>query len=469
MKCLLQTILALALAAALAACDHGDSNDETSAAKPLIAAFNAVQDMGSITFLREEEVWTTLEFGSATSFRSVDADQYDLNFDTILPTDKALSCAGQDGDNIKDDDECTRLTSQSVNVIADHEYIVVLLGRYGDLRVQVYDKLAHEFDTSTSDGDPDDENTEIQFFHWSDDLPAMDIYLERPGANLSPVQSRATLASGGEFHAVIDKGDYVMTLAPVADPAHPYFTSESFALQEQTRVGFAILGGAGEGTSTIKVVRFRDQAGVLVDRRVKTELRVVHVAPDQGTLDVFAEGDFTQPFIASLAEGSMSPYVVVPSASVTDLDLDITPAGNTGVLLGHEDLDLVRGERATFALFETSGHLDGLRLSDPFRRIATHARLRALNTADVSLDFFIVLSGSNINTLSPTTQLGTTSTSGLMRFAPDRYDVILTRAGTDEVVYGPHTVDLAGGGIYTVIATGNATSVDAVLLDDFAN
>jgi hypothetical protein len=56
-----------------------------------------------------------------------------------------------------------------------------------------------------------------------------------------------------------------------------------------------------------------------------------------------------------------------------------------------------------------------------------------------------------------------------MRFAPDRYDIILTRSGTDEIVFGPRTVDLAGGGIYTVIATGDATSVDAVLLDDFAN
>jgi Domain of unknown function (DUF4397) len=469
MKRFLPTILVAVLAATLAACDNDNSSGEESAARPLVAGFNAVADMGSITFLREEEDWSSLEYGAGTAFQNVGADQYDLNFDTVLPGDETTACNGQDGDDIKDDDECTRLTSTSVNVIGDHEYVVALLGRYGNLRVQVYDKLAHEFDTTTTDGDPDDETSEVQFFHWSDDLPALDVYLERPGANLSPVQSRATLTSGGEFHAVVDDGDYVITLAPLADPSNPLFTSESFALQEQTRVAFAILGGAGDGTSTIKVVRFRDQAGTLLDRRVGTELRLAHMAPSAGTFDVFAEEDFTQAFVASLAPSTMSAYVVVPSGSLTDFELDVTPAGNPGVLLGHEEIDLARGERATFVLFGTAGRLDGLRLPDPFRRLATHARLRVVNAAERSLDFFVVNSGSNINTLSPTVQLATASTTGLMQFDPARYDIVLTRAGTDQIVFGPRTVDLAGGGIYTVLAIGDANAVDALLLDDFAN
>lgn len=464
----LPAVFVALLAAALTACDRDSSGDEPGT-RPLVAAFNAVPDMGSITFLREEEAWNALEFGSGTSFRSVDADQYDVNFDAILPGDEADACTGRDGDDVKDDDECTRLVSTSINVVAEHEYVVALLGRYGNLRVQVYDKLAHEFDTTTTDGDPDDETTEVQVFHWSDDLPAFDVYLERPGTNLSPVQSRATLTSGGEFHGIVDDGEYVITLSPVADPGNPLYTSESFALREQTRVAFAILGGTGGGTSTIEVVRFRDQAGVLLDRRVKTELRVAHVAPGAGAFDVYADEDFTRPFVTALAEGTVSPYVTVPSGSLTDFELDITPAGNAGVLLAHEEVDLARGERVTFVLYGTAGRLDGLRLQDPFRRIATHAQLRLVNTAAASLDFFVVTSGSNINTLSPTTQLSTGGATGLLQLDPERYDIALTRAGTDEIVFGPQTVELAGSGIYTVIASGDATAADAVLLDDFSN
>jgi len=466
-----RTIFVAAVAAAATACDRDSPSDDNPGARPIVAAFNAVPDMRAITFLREEEVWTALEFGTATEFRDVGADQYDLNFDTALPGDKTTACAGHDGDDVKDSDECTRLASQSINVIADHEYVVALLGAWGNLRVQVYDKAVYEFDTSTDDGDPDEETAEVQFFHWSDDLPEIDVYLARPGANLSPVDSRATLTSGGEFHAVVDDGDYVITLAPVGEPANPLFTSETFALEEHTRVAFAILPGAGEGTSSIKVVRFRDQAGTLLDRRVSTELRFAHLAPDTGSFDVYAEDDYAQPFVAALAEATISPYVTVPGSAVADLDLDITPAGNPGVLLGREQVDLSRGERATFVLFGSAGRLDGLRVPDPFRRVATHARLRAINAAAASLDFFVVRTGSNINTLAPTMQLAATTAGGLNYFDPERYDIVLTRAGTDDIVFGPHTVDLAAGGIYTVVATGTGdlTSADALLLDDFAN
>jgi len=464
---------AVALAATLAACDSGGSNDGgngDSAGSPLLAAFNAVPNMRTITFLREEESWSALEYGQATGFRGVGADQYDLNFDTILPGDEATVCAGNDGDGVKDEDECTRLTSTSINVIAKHEYLVALLGGYGNLRVQVYDKEVHEFDTSTTDGDPDDEDTEVQFFAFSDSLPEMDLYLERPGTNLSPVQVRATLTGGKEWHAVVPKGEYVITLSPVATPSSPFYTSETFAVQEQTHVAFAILSGAGDGTSIIKVERFRDQAGTLFDRRVRTELRLANLIKGGGSIDVYGNEDFTQPLVSALAEGATSPYINIPSGSLTDLELDVSPAANPGVLLAREEIDLGRGERSTFILFGSAGRVDGLRVADPFRRIATHAQLRAINTAGAALDFFIVKTGSNINTLSPTVNLASLATTQLMQLDPDTYDIVLTRGGTDDVVFGPRTVELAGGGIYTIVATGRSdlTSADAVLLDDFA-
>jgi hypothetical protein len=230
------------------------------------------------------------------------------------------------------------------------------------------------------------------------------------------------------------------------------------------------MSGAGDGTSVIRVERFRDQAGRLLDRRVQTRLRLANLVRDGGSLDVYADEDFTQPVIAGLAERAVSQYVTIPSGSLTDLELDASPAGNPGVLLAREEIDLARGERSTFILFGTVGRVDGLRVADPFRRIATHAQLRMINTAGAGLDFFVVRSGSNINTLSPTVNLGSTVATGLLQVDPDTYDIVLTRGGTDDVVFGPKTVALAGGGIYTIVATGRSdlTSADAVLLDDFA-
>ena len=83
----------LCAAAALSAygCDSSHDDDD-GGARPLLAAFNAVPDMATITFLREEEVWSALDFGVGTEFRSVDADQYDVNFDSRLPGDETTTC-----------------------------------------------------------------------------------------------------------------------------------------------------------------------------------------------------------------------------------------------------------------------------------------------------------------------------------------------------------------------------------------
>ena len=472
MNIAIRTTLLTGAALALCACDSSKDDAGDGSLQPLLSGFHAVPDMASITFLREEEAWSALEFGDGTEFRSVDADQYDVNFDAVLPGDETGTCAGDvDADDVKDDDECTRLVSTSINVIADHEYVVALLGHYGGLRVQVYDKPIHEFDTSDDDGDAEDETAEVQFFHWSDDLPALDVYLEPPGTNLSPVQVRATLATGEEFHTVVDDGAYVITLTAVGDPSAALYTSETFSLTERTRVAFAIRAGAGNGTSPIKVSRFRDQGGVLLDRRVRTELRFAHVGREVGNVDVYADEDFTQAFYANVPFGTTSAYGEIASTAVTGLELDVTPAGNPGVLLAREQIDLARGERATFYLIGQLGSLDGLRLQDSSRRIATHARVRLINTATAGLDFFVVRTGSNINTLSPTTTLTAGTASGVLSFDPERYDIVMTKAGTDAVVFGPLAVDLAGGGIYTVAATasGDASAANAVLLDDFAN
>ena len=78
----LRMAFVVTLAATLGACDNGGSSDDSDApARPLVAGFNAVPNMGTITFLREEERWTDLEYGEGTEFRDVGADQYDLNFD----------------------------------------------------------------------------------------------------------------------------------------------------------------------------------------------------------------------------------------------------------------------------------------------------------------------------------------------------------------------------------------------------
>lgn len=457
--------------AALYGCDS--SSDSDGGARPLVAGFNAVADLPSVTVLREEEVWSALEYGNATVFRAVDADQYDINFEALLPGDENTSCGGDyDRDGVKDENECTRLRSQSINTVRDHEYVVALLGRFGDVRVEVYDKLTHEFDTSDSDGDPSDRNAEVQFFHWADTLGAVDVYVEPPGTNLSAVQVRGTLEAGQQFYGLIDAGTYVLSLTAVGDPTAAVFTSENFTLVKQTRVAFAILDGTDDRTSALRVARFRDQGGDLLDRRIATELRATHVARPAGDIDVFAEQDYSTPLFGGLQFRDTSEYVVIAPASLSSLELDLTPASNPGVLLGREQFTLTPGNRYTMFLVEPGSvttNVDGLLVQDRFRRIGPYATLRFVNSAGVSIDFYVIPRGNNPYTSTQTESLQTGSSGTPHLFEPGSYDVLLARAATDTFMFGPLNVELSGSGVYTIVAvpTSDLTRADVVLLDDF--
>lgn len=453
-------------------CDNG-SDDDSASARPVIAGFNAVADLPQVTFLREEEVWSALDYGGATEFNSVDRDQYDMNFDALLPGDETTSCGGDlDKDDTKDANECTRLVSQSINVIGDREYVVALLGSFGDLRVRVYDKAAHEFDTSTTDGDPEDTTAEVQFFHWSDTLGTLDVYLESPGTNLSPVQVRATLSSDDEFHGLLEAGEYVLTLSAVGDPNAAVYTSETFTLTKQTRVAFAILDGTDDRTSSIRVSRFRNQGGDLFDRWVGTELRATHVARDAGNVDVFAEQNYATALMPNLAFRETSAYEVLDPTVLSDLDLELTPAGNPGALLGREEFVLSPGNRYTLFLVQPSSittNIDGLLVQDRFRRVAPYATLRLVNSAGLSLDFYVIPHGNNVYTSNSTESLATGSSGSVHLFAPGSYDIYLARAASATYTFGPLRVELDGSGVYTLVAvpTTDLTRSDVVLLDDF--
>lgn len=467
-------LIAIGLAAiASAGCSKSHkSSTGPNSVKPLLAGFNAAPDMPDVTFLREEEVWTpAMAYGVGTAFRSVDQDKYDIHFDSLLPGDMTTSCGGDlNKDGIKDPNECTRVDTENINVLNGHEYIVALLGHYGSLSAHVYDDTAHVFDNSTTDGNGIDTNLQVQVFNWSNTLGSVDVYLEPPGTNLSVTQSKATLAPGDEFNGLVDSGTYVLTLTPVGNPAAPIYNSQTFALTQQTRVGFALLDGTSDLTTNVRVSRFRDQGGDLLDRRAQTLMRSANVAPNAGNVDIFAQEDYTAPLYPNVALNQQTQYAVVDPTWLSALELDVTPAGNPGVLLTRDQLVLSQGERATFFLVKTAtGGVSGINGADNARRLAPYALLRPVNSFGVSLDFFVIPHGNNVFTSTPNQTLSTGAIGGYVQLAPGSYDLIVTRAGTDTFVYGPKQVDLAGNGIYTIVAvpTAQITAADLLLLDDF--
>jgi len=464
-------IAAVLMGFAISGCSksHGSGNGSV---KPLLAAFNAASDMPDVTFLRVEEVWSSMPFASGTAYRSVDPDTYTVNFDSLLPGDATTSCQGDVNKNgVKDTNECTRVATESVNVVNGHEYLAALTGKYGALAVRVYDDTPHVFDNITTDGNGVDTNLQVQIFNWSSTLGPVDVYLEPPGTNLSVTQVKATLQPGDEYNGLVDSGDYVLTITPVGNPSSPVYTSDNVTLSQQTRVGFGIFDGTSDTTSAVRVTRFRDQGGDLLDRRQPTLLRAANVAPSVGTVDIYAQEDYTHALFSALALNQEAQYVTLDPTWLAMLELDVTPTGNVGVLLKRDELSFTKGQRTTYFLAQTStGAFNSLTGVDATRRLAPYAQLRTVNSFGSSLDFYIIPHGNNVFTSTINESLSTASVGVSQQFAPGGFDIIIAKSGTDTFVYGPQQVTLAGGGIYTIAAvpTDQASRANVLMLDDFA-
>ena len=468
-RTMIERALIVLLAVVVVGC-KSSNNSSDSATKPVLAAFNAAPDMPDITFLRVEEVWSSMAYGVGTSYRTVDPDQYNLHFDAALPGDETNVCSGDlDKDGVKDSNECTRLIEKDVNLIDGHEYVAAILGHYNALSVTLYDDTPHVFSTTSNNG-TGDTDVHVQFFNWSSTLGRFDVYIEPPGTNLSVTQSKATLAPGQEFNGMVQQGTYVISLTPVGDPNNPFYLSTTFDVTQRTHVGFAILDATNESTSNVKVTRFRDQGGDLFDRRAPTLLRMSHVAPNAGNIDVYPQESYTAPLFANLALKQTAAYTVIDPTTLSPLELDVTPAGNVGVLLDRQQLTVSSGIRSTLFLVNGSnGTVDQLLAVDVTRSIAPFAQLRLVNSVPQSLDYYVIPHGNNVYTSTASQALSSASIGGSQQFAPGDYDVVLMRQGTTTIVFGPQEVTMAGGGLYTIVGvpTADISRADILQLGDF--
>jgi len=426
--------------------------------------------MPDITFLRVEEVWSSMTYGVGTSYRTVDPDSYKLHFDARLPGDDTATCGGDlDKDGVKDTNECTRLNESDVHLIDGHEYLATILGHSGALSVTLYDDTPHVFSTTSNNG-TGDTDTQVQFFNWSSTLGSFDVYLEPPGTNLSVTQAKATLAPGQEFNGMVPQGTYVISLTPVGDPNNPFYLSTTLDVTQRTHVGFAILDATTESTSSVKVSRFRDQGGDLFDRRAPTLLRMSHVAPNAANIDVYAQENYTAPLFPNIALKQTSAYAVLDPTTLNPLELDITPAGNVGVLLDRRQIPVSSGVRSTVFLVDGSnGTVDQLLAIDQARKMAPFAQLRLVNTVPQSLDYYVIPHGNNVYTSTVSQTLSPATIGATVQFAPGDYDVVLMRQGTTTIVFGPQMVTMAGDGLYTIVGvpTADITRADILPLGDF--
>jgi hypothetical protein len=262
-------------------------------------------------------------------------------------------------------------------------------------------------------------------------------------------------------------------VTPAGATSPVLFDSGTILLAGGADLVISALQNEGPGTApiTLGVVDALGNSSRLFDVGTPANVRVVHDSPNAPPISVIVNGNVTTPLVPSLAYESFTPYVSLTAGNV---NVEITPAGNTGSVLINKTLNLEPGTvHSIYAVGELAS-LQTLVTRDYDRRYATQAKLRIIHGAPSAglVDVYLTPPGTSIASVAPTYRaLPFLTDTGFVSYAAGSYTLNITPVGSKTPAIGPLTVELANAGIYTAVASdaaGGGNPLGVILLDDFA-
>jgi hypothetical protein len=310
----------------------------------------------------------------------------------------------------------------------------------------------------------------IEAVHAAASLPSMDLYLERPGLGIGGATPRGSLVPGGQLAALpLASGDYELWLTAAGNPADVLLATGTVNLPAGNTTSIVIMPEGNRGTAQMSVLFISAAQETRFDRNVTAEIRVLNGATDRAPRDFAINGVFSPPLFSATPFGEPTAYAPVPVAA--SMPINVTPAGNAGVLELNQTFQAFAGERATIIFGGPTGALTHAVLSDDGRRFHNEAKLRFFNAASQFSGVELVIGnpGDDPATLAAAAALGLVNGVDYLALGRGEYDLYLRQFLGSTVIAGPLRVSIAAGGIYGVLAIDGPDTATArlLLLDDF--
>lgn len=430
---------ALVCTLALVGCDEG----RQAPPKVAVRVANAAPGFAELAFRREQTQPSTLGFKNAQEF-SYDADTYDFYVGERPPS---ASTAG-------------RTWSLTTTLAGDNNYVIVLTEVGGEVVPVV---LQH--------GAAPAADTQILAQHAGGGLPAMDLYLERPGVGIAGATPRGSLAAQGQLAArTLPSGEYELWLTAAGNPATVLLASSTITLAAGTTTTFIVTPEGGETVAALSVLLLQAAPAVIYDRDLRGELRVINAATDRQPRDFAIDREFSPPLLPAVPFASPTSYTAVRVTA--SLPINVTPPGNPGVLELDQTIAALPPLRYTLLITGAAGALTHLLATDDNRRINGEAKVRFLNAAlqfTEAVEFVLVPLGGDPTLFFAQGALLAPSASGFSPLAVGDYELYLRLATTGTNLSGPTPVTFAERSLYTVLAVNgpDSSTAEVVLLDDF--
>ena len=422
----------------MAGCDEG----RQAPGKVTVQVANVAPGFESLTFRREQDVQRDagLQFKSVQTF-SYDSDTYDFNvIERLSISDPGYSW------------------TFAATLEPNMDYWFVLTEVAGEVQPVVI-----------QDPEPPTADAQILALHAASGLPAIDLYLERPGVGIAGATPRGTFNAQEQIPPqTLPSGDYQLFLTAAGDPADVLLTSAQLNLPAGATSTIVVVPESDQGTAQVSALLLQGVAQILYDQNAPAELRAINGATDQAPRDLGVDSQFSPPLFSAMPFGEPTAYAQV---AVGDRKINVTPVGTPGVLELDATLSAFIGQRATMLFSGAAGALAPLFAADDGRRLNHMAKLRFMHAASqfVAIDFVLTRPDGDPNFEPAQAQLFSPGVSPYVLLYSGDYDLYLYAAGTTTVLSGPTRISVTAGGIYGALAVDgpDTATANVLLLDDF--
>ena len=358
MKGLTKTTLTLLAVVGIAACgSHSDSIKSTK-----LQAVHASADAPlANVWINDEATLTGVDYGVGSGYLMLPAGTNSVQVDVQLPGG----------------DVATVVDKTSLDLDSDTNYTVFVVGDASGTPYPVEPLIV----TRSAESMANDYSLDVQVVHAACGVPAVDLYVTAPGADLAsstPLTNMAYKASTDVLN--IPAGDYQVRLA-VGDTVA--FDSGTIALPANANLTIAAIGTADSNSASPAKLLVLDGSGssIIEDMGSKAEVRVGHLVDGAPLVDVYVDGAAFAP-LADLAYKEIRGYLdLAPKA----YDIDVYVDGYmTDPIIDVDGLEVKGGmDYSSYAVGVVSPEIaiEPLVVEDMRRAVATSATLNVTHAA----------------------------------------------------------------------------------------
>jgi hypothetical protein len=409
----------------------GETKLPKATGKGAINAINAMPASPTVQFLIEERALGDIDFKNSTGVKEFDDITYNFNFEVTFLGET----------------EPTRIASQMIDVVTDINYTLVLTGSVAAPTLTLWERPEREWtDAETA--------FEVSIAHLSTSLGDVDIYVAPTGtASIPDIAYKLVSPSFGDRTPEIDleAGEYEITIGQ-GDAI--LYQSYGVSFDARSSYTLAIFDADPSITGNISV-RSISNTGIsneLADSNFLPTLRTIHAAFGTGNIDIYANENFTAPIFSDLKFGESTGDIPVTEGAVM---YTYTAIGNPGVIIDEESQLVPRGSRTSVIMLGLPGsNLSRIKIIDNRRSIATHAKLRFIQTATNfdPLDLYLIEADTDINNIAPIiSAMNFGMAYEFVHKLANKYDLILTLPDEKTPIATLQQLDLLAGDVVEVL------------------